>query len=134
MTGRHQVAVLFIATGTFSLLTGCTGGRALEAYPIATGGDGHRGKAVIEQYRCGACHSIPGIPGARGLVGPSLTQFGYRSFVGGEVPNNPENLVKWLMSPQSIEPATAMPALGLTEQQARDAAAYLYALRLRGES
>jgi cytochrome c1 len=49
--------------------------------------------------------------------------------VGGEVPNIPENLVKWIMSPQSIEPATAMPTLGVNEQQARDTAAYLYTLR-----
>lgn len=131
MIGRRaQLALFFMAAVVLSvLLTACTGGRAIEAYPIATGGDAHRGKTVIQQYHCGACHVIPGISGARGQVGPSLTQFGYRTFVGGEVPNNPENLVKWLRSPPSIEPATAMPALGLTEQQARDAAAYLYTLR-----
>lgn len=130
MTGRRpQLALLFIAALILSLLTGCTGGRALEAYPTATGGDARRGKTAIEQYRCGSCHEIPGIPGARGLVGPSLAQFGSRSFVGGEVPNIPENLVKWIMSPQSIEPATAMPTLGVNEQQARDTAAYLYTLR-----
>jgi cytochrome c2 len=123
------LALLFIATGILFLLTGCTGGRAVEAYPTATSGDARRGKTAIEQYRCGACHEIPGIPGARGLVGPSLAKFAYRSFVGGEVPNIPENLVKWIMSPQSIEPATAMPTLGVNEQQARDTAAYLYTLR-----
>ena len=32
-------------------------------------------------------------------------------------------------APQSIEPRTAMPALGLSDQQARDVAAYLYTLR-----
>jgi cytochrome c len=129
MRWRPNVALLIIAGGLLSLLAGCTGGRAIEAYPIATGGDAHRGKTAIEQFRCGACHQIPGVPGARGLVGPSLAQFAGRSFVGGEVANIPENLVKWIKSPQSIEPATAMPTLGLNEQQARDAAAYLYTLR-----
>lgn len=134
MTSRQPrialaVALAVIAGGILSLLTSCTGGRDLEAYPTATGGDAHRGKTAIEQYRCGACHEIPGIPGARGLVGPSLARFARRSFVGGEVPNTPANLVKWIISPPSIEPGTAMPALGLNEQQARDAAAYLYTLR-----
>lgn len=110
-------------------LAGCTGGRALEAYPTATGGSVHRGKQVIAQYNCGACHTIPGVRGARGEVGPPLSGFGRRSFIGGEAPNTPDNLVKWISSPQSIEPGTAMPTLGLTEQQARDAAAYLYTLR-----
>ncbi len=128
LRGAH-FALLIAVIAIPILLTSCTGGRAIEAYPIATGGDGHRGKTVIEQYRCGACHVIPGIDGARGLVGPSLAQFGSRTFVGGEVSNTPSNLVKWLMSPQSIEPGTAMPNLGLNEQQARDTAAYLYILR-----
>lgn len=37
--------------------------------------------------------------------------------------------VPCLGSPQSVEPHTAMPALGLSDQQARDGAAYLYTLR-----
>lgn len=129
MTRLRFLVVILFACGVLAVLTGCTGGRALEAYPTATGGDAHRGKTAIERYRCGACHEIPGIPGAVGLVGPSLAQFGRRSFIGGEAANTPVNLVKWIISPQSIEPATAMPTLGLNEQQARDTAAYLYTLR-----
>lgn len=130
MTCRLSRLILLAAVGTLlPLLAGCTGGRALEAYPTATGGDAHRGKAVIVQYSCGSCHTIPGVPGARGLVGPPLTMMGRRTFVAGEIPNTPDNLVKWISSPQSVEPATAMPTLGLTDQQARDAAAYLYTLR-----
>lgn len=130
MTGpRRHIAFVVVACGALSMLAGCTGGRALEAYPTATGGDAHRGKTAAEQFRCGSCHEIPGISGANGLVGPSLARFARRSFIGGEAPNTPANLVKWIISPQSIEPATAMPALGLNEQQARDTAAYLYTLR-----
>jgi cytochrome c1 len=55
--------------------------------------------------------------------------FAERTFIAGEVPNTPENLVHWIKSPQSIEPGTAMPTLGLSDQQARDVAAYLYTLR-----
>ena len=72
---------------------------------------------------------IPGIHDARGLVAPPLMYFAERTFIAGEVPNTPDNLVRWIRSPQSIESGTAMPALGLTDEQARDVAAYLYTLR-----
>jgi len=110
-------------------MTACTGGKTTAAYTIETGGDAQRGAAVINQYRCGACHYIPGIHDARGMVGPPLIYFGQRTFIAGEVPNSPENLVRWIRSPKSIEPGTAMPELGLSDQEARDAAAYLYTLR-----
>jgi cytochrome c1 len=58
-----------------------------------------------------------------------LLFFSDRTFIAGEVPNTTENLIKWVRSPQSIEPNTAMPNLGLSEQEARDVAAYLYTLR-----
>ena len=58
-----------------------------------------------------------------------LTAFGRRVYIAGEVPNTSENLVQWLEVPQSIEPGTAMPNLGVTEGEAREIAAYLYTLR-----
>lgn len=115
-------------------LTGCTGGRTVFAYSIATGGDVQRGKAVITRYGCGSCHTIPGIENAAGMVGPPLILFGRRTYIAGEVANSPENLVHWLLDPKSIEAGTAMPALGLSDQEARDAAAFLYTLRSRGWS
>jgi cytochrome c1 len=66
---------------------------------------------------------------ANGLVGPPLLWWSRRTFIAGELPNTPENLVRWVRSPQSVEPHMAMPALGLSDQQARDVAAYLYTLR-----
>jgi len=107
----------------------CTGGKITPGYNIETGGDAQHGKELIAQFRCGACHMIPGIHDARGLVGPPLNYFGERTFIAGEVANTPENLVQWIVNPQSIEAGTAMPRLGLTEQQSRDVAAYLYTLR-----
>ncbi len=127
---RKLIAPLAIATCLAVLCTtACTGGKITAPYTVETGGDVHRGAAVINQYRCGACHYIPGIHDARGMVGPPLMFFGQRTFIAGEVPNSPENLVQWIRSPKSIEPGTAMPDLGLSEQEARDAAAYLYTLR-----
>lgn len=98
-------------------------------YLLRTGGDATRGRDVIQQDGCGGCHTIPGVRGAKGLVGPPLMWWSRRTFIAGELPNTPENLVNWIRNPQAIEPHTAMPALGVTDQQARDVAAYLYTLR-----
>lgn len=124
---RLSLIILSIA-GTLAL-SGCTGDSTTSAYTVETGGDAHRGVDVINHYRCGSCHYIPGIRTARGMVGPPLMFFAQRTFIAGEVPNSPENLVRWIRSPKSIEPGTAMPELGLSDQEARDVAAYLYTLR-----
>lgn len=110
------------------LLCACRGGNTTHAYRPPTGGNAARGAKWIRAYGCGACHIVPGIRGADGVVAPPLTQFARRTFIAGEVANTPGNLVRWIRKPQHIEPRTAMPALGVTEQQARDIAAYLYEL------
>lgn len=119
----------FVLLAAFTLLTGCTGGKVTRGYDVAVGGNPYHGKQVIESYGCGACHTIPGVPAARGVVGPPLTSFGRRTMIAGELPNNSSNLVRWIEDPSAVEPNTAMPTLGLTDSQARDVAAYLYTLR-----
>lgn len=126
---RKRTVIAFALVAAAALLGACHGGKTERAYIVPSGGVAARGEQVILQYNCGSCHTIPGIRGARGEVGPPLTAFGRRTYIAGELPNNPENLVRWIMSPQSVEPKTAMPTLGLTEQQARDVAAYLYRLQ-----
>jgi len=127
-----KASVLCITVFTLAIcfcLPGCTGGNAVRSYGIAIAGNPQHGKQLIQAYGCGACHIIPGIRNARGLVGPPLILFAERTMVAGEIPNTPENLVKWVQNPPSIEPNTAMPDLGLSESQAQDIAAYLYTLR-----
>lgn len=92
-------------------------------------GDPRLGKSLILRYGCGACHAIPGIPGAQGIVGPPLNDMARRAYLAGLLPNTPANLVRWLENPPAVDPATAMPALGLTKAEARHIAAYLYALK-----
>ena len=91
-------------------------------------GDLDRGRSAIEQYGCGSCHTIPGVRNATALVGPPLNHFGSRSFIAGQLANTPENLMRWLRDPQSVEPGTAMPNLGVTERDAQDIVAYLESL------
>ncbi|MGH9342942.1 MAG: c-type cytochrome [Terriglobia bacterium] len=112
------------------LTSGCVGGRTLQKPKIpVTGGIASLGKQIMVQRKCGSCHTVPGIPGAHGVFGPPLTSIGDRTYIAGNFPNQPNNLVHWIMSPTSMKPKTAMPDLGLSEQQARDVAAYLYTLR-----
>jgi cytochrome c2 len=108
----------------------------LLAVPAATapageapGGDPARGALAIRQYGCGACHRIPGIPGARGVVGPPLDRMSERGYLGGVLANTPENLIRWLRNPPAVDPTTAMPDVGLSEAEARDMAAYLHTLK-----
>ncbi len=125
-----DVVLVMAALVLSAALAACEGGRTVgEAAEIPTGGDATRGRDLIGHFGCGSCHTIPGVDGAEGVVAPPLTMFARRTFVGGELPNTPENLVRWIQSPKTIEPGTAMPALGINEQQARDIAAYLYTLR-----
>ena len=116
-------------------LAGLAGGACQNGHPDlavienSSGGNPFRGQAVIQQYGCGSCHEIPGVPGAHGLVGPPLLWFARRSYVAGELPNTADNLALWIRMPQKIHPRTAMPAVGVNDQQARDIVAYLYTLR-----
>jgi cytochrome c1 len=70
------------------------------------------------------------VPGAQGLVGPRLdASLATRVYIGGVLSNNPENMVRWLRAARQLNPHTAMPSTGISEQEARDVAAYLYALK-----
>lgn len=111
------------------VLAGCQGGRSEPDMVQVPGGDADRGTEVVEAFGCGACHTIPGIRGASGTVGPPLSFWSRRSYIAGKLPNTPENLIQWVKDPHAIEPGTAMPDMGVSEQQARDVAAYLYTLR-----
>jgi len=91
--------------------------------------DAGRGRAAIRRYGCGSCHSIPGITGAGGLVGPPLGQIASRVYIAGVLPNEPENMIRWIQNPPAVDEKTAMPNMGVTARDARDIAAYLYTLR-----
>ena len=92
------------------------------------GADPARGLAAIEKAGCAACHTVPGVRWPRGTSGGSLAGFGERPLIAGRLPNQPDMLIAWLRDPPSLVPGTAMPPSRLTKAEARDVAAYLYAL------
>ncbi len=95
----------------------------------ASAGDAKRGAQLIDQYGCSACHSIPGIAGPKGMIGPSLDHIGSRSFIARKFPNTPETMTKWLQNPQAMDPQNTMPNLGITPADSRDITAYLFSLK-----
>ncbi len=109
-------------------LAACEGRSALPASEAAqiTGGDPERGRLAFRRYGCGSCHTVGGVPGADGLVGPPLDGVGSRVYLAGNLSNTPENMAEWIESPREIDPRTAMPDVGVREAEARDIAAFLY--------
>jgi cytochrome c551/c552 len=113
-------AVMFLAL--------CACGERSDFVPRVEGGNAERGKIVLARYECGVCHRIPGVPGAVGQVGPPLDAFALHPHLAGKFPNQPDLLVQWIRDAPSLAPKTAMPAIDMSVEDARDMAAYLYEL------
>ncbi|HEX9311846.1 MAG TPA: cytochrome c oxidase subunit II [Actinomycetota bacterium] len=94
--------------------------------------------AALQQVGCGNCHTITGVQGLGGTVGPDLTHFGSRTtFAGAILVNTGQNLSAWLRDPQAVKPGNDM-TIGpggkpgrsaLTDDQIRALVAYLESLK-----
>ena len=93
------------------------------AMPLA---DADRGELAIERVGCGSCHTIDGIAWPRGESAPALAGFAQRGLIAGRLPNRPDGLAAFVRHAPALIPDTAMPAMPLSEREARDVAAYLY--------
>jgi cytochrome c1 len=105
---------------------------AAGAAPVVDpGSPAAEGQMIIASEPCVGCHTIPGIPGANGTVGPNLAGVASRTKIaGGAVANNgPDDLKKWILNPPADKPGTLMPNLGLTDDQATKIVAYLELLK-----
>ena len=102
---------------------------AVDPHELPAPGSPSRGASLIVSHGCGACHQIPGIDGADGLVGPPLTLMGRRVFIAGLLRNTPQNMAAWVYDPQRFVPGNAMPSTGLTDADAFDVAAYLESIQ-----
>jgi cytochrome c1 len=120
----HAIA-LRVALLLTALVAGCSDP---SLHPQAQG-DGKRGAMLLQQYGCGACHGIPGVRSADGTIGPPLDRLGRRVYIAGTLVNTPSELARWIRAPEVAKPGTAMPDAHVTEPDARDIVAYLYALR-----
>ena len=87
-----------------------------------------QGKAIFASGACVACHTIRGV--SAGVLGPDLTTFGSRrTLAAGMFPSTAATVAAWVKDPIALKPGSKMPALGLTDDQARAVAAYLMSLK-----
>ncbi len=107
-----------------SLVLGACGDPGL-AGSAGANGDPERGRLALTQYACQSCHKIPGVTGSDVHVGPPLAGLSGRTHIARSLPNTPENLVRWIRDPRQVDPATAMPMMGVSQADAVDMGAYL---------
>jgi cytochrome c oxidase assembly factor CtaG/cytochrome c551/c552 len=119
------LAISVILVGAAALLEACQDAKATAV--ALTGGNPADGQLAIQKYGCWTCHTIPGIAGANGVIGPPLDKVASRAYIAGR-PNSPQQLIDWIRHPQEVRRPTPMPDMGVTERDARDIAAYLYTL------
>jgi cytochrome c len=128
---------VFLVSMNPSFATGKSSGTANQLGVVAAaavlepGSPAALGQQIIATKPCVGCHTIPGIPGANGTVGPNLAGVASRPRIaGGAVPNaGPDDLKAWILNPPGLKPGTAMPNVGLTDQEATNIAAYLETLK-----
>jgi len=89
------------------------------------------GLETIRAVGCAACHVIPGVEWPKGRTGPSLEGFAAQPLIAGSLSNDPDTLTAFVRNAPAVSPDSAMPAMPLSEPQARDVAAYLYTLQPR---
>ncbi|MGI8794586.1 MAG: cytochrome c oxidase subunit II, partial [Acidimicrobiales bacterium] len=103
--------------------------------PSPTGELASAGQELFVQRGCGGCHTIEGLEGAAGKIGPNLTHLFSRSeFAGAIFDLNEKNLRRWLRDPPGMKPmmpddGMGMPNLGLSEDDITKLIAYLETLK-----
>lgn len=85
-----------------------------------------RGRAAMERVKCGACHAIPGIDWPKGRSGPALNDFASRGTIAATLPNRPDVLAAFVRDAPAVKPGSPMPAMPISEAEARDIAVALY--------
>jgi cytochrome c len=129
MRATHVFSV--VVMGAAIAVAACSGAGDMGATGsrVIRGASPEAGKTLIVRYGCGACHQVPGIKQANGLVAPPLSQYGRRGTIAGHFATTPDNLINWINNPQAMVPGTDMPNLGVTKDEARNIAAYLESLQ-----
>jgi cytochrome c1 len=77
---------------------------------------------------CGTCHTLPGVASGVFPFAPNLNNVTLRPTLAGDsIPASPENLKRWIMDPPAMKADAKMPKPNVTDRQAEDLAAFLYA-------
>jgi cytochrome c2 len=111
--------------GAIVVAVGCAVAACAYFAVRANGTNAGPAPVLIASIGCGACHTIAGVEGANGAVGPSLVGLSDRRTIAGRLPNTPDNLAHWIEQPQEVDPGNLMPDLGLSRGEAAEIASYL---------
>lgn len=121
--------------------TGATAGTSLateqEETPVGEDPelDAAMGAELFVSKGCSGCHTISGLEGANGQIGPNLTHlYSRETFAGAIFELNNRNLRRWLRDPPAMKPMNpdngmGMPNLGLSEDEITQLIAYLETLK-----
>jgi cytochrome c2 len=90
-------------------------------------GDANAGKEVFTTKGCTGCHTIEGVQGAVGTVGPNLTHIAGQAY--DSFPNDAAFLKQWINDPHTAKPGTAMPKLGLSDEELNNVVTFLETLK-----
>jgi cytochrome c1 len=116
-------------------MSACVGLAACDGPPDRTptlgDADVPRGRLLVVDKGCVACHTFPDVPWPRGGLGPALHDFGHQGLIAGQLPNQPGPLMQFIRNAPAFVPGTAMPAIAMSDQEARDVTAYLLQLKTR---
>ncbi len=118
-----------VGTPTSAPGTATPAGTAVSPVQSVPGGTPTAGVVAMQRFNCGACHTIPGVPGASGTSAPSLAGWATHTTILGKVPNTPDNLIHYIENPQAVVPSSTMPNLQVPEPDARNMAAFLFTLK-----
>jgi cytochrome c2 len=94
-----------------------------------SGGDAQKGRTLMIEKGCGACHTARGVPEATGSIGPNLTGIASKPRIADTLDNTPENMKRWITNPSAAKPGTMMPPLGLSDTESSDLVAFLETLK-----
>jgi cytochrome c oxidase subunit II len=87
------------------------------------------GRELFLSLSCVNCHAVKGTP-ADGKFGPDLSHIMSRQTIAsGMIPNNLDNLLRWVKDPQEVKPGNLMPNMQLNETESNLIVAYLSTLK-----
>jgi cytochrome c oxidase subunit 2 len=103
--------------------------RQLASAPPSSDPRATHGQQVFFTSACNMCHAIAGTD-ANATIGPDLSHVASRrTLAAGALPNDRENLRRWLENPQRVKPGNHMPVVSLAPDDLDALVAYLGTLQ-----
>jgi len=117
---QRRKAMMVLGAGMIAVFLTLEITGALSAPSVPAGEESHQvqnGRQIYGQFNCAYCHSINGVGGA---VGPDLSATGAKW--------NEEDLISYMLNPNSMIPQTLHPKLLFTADEVDDLSTYLLTL------